>query len=87
MSKFAKGLKLYHVNARSISGRVSELQLLYSHADFICCSETWLDNRVDNTCINIRNTTCLRRDRKSNDTDYKIHNIGGDLCIYVFLGG
>ena len=83
MSKYAKGIKLYHVNTRSIYRKIPQIELLYSHADFLCCSETWLDDRLDNSAIKINNMTCFRLDRKSNITDYKIHIVGGGVCIYV----
>ena len=78
-----KGINLYHVNIRSICRKVSQLELLYSDTDFLCCTETWLDNRVGNSLINIQGMTCLRNDRKKNVQDYKIHIVGGGVCIYA----
>ena len=83
MSRYIKGVQIYHVNTRSLMKKVSQLEILYPHADFLCCSETWLDNRVSNSLINISNMTCIRKDRKSDVKDYKIHIFGGGVCIYV----
>ena len=83
MSRYIKGVQIYHVNTRSLMKKVSQLEILYPHADFLCCSETWLDNRVSNSLININNMTCIRKDRKSDVKDYKIHIFGGGVCIYI----
>ena len=83
MTNNTKGIKIYHVNTRSICRKVSQLHVLYSEADFLGCSETWLDNRITNSIIDIPGMTCFRKDRKSNIQDYKIHIIGGGACLYV----
>ena len=41
-----KGLKIYHVNTKSIYNKISQLQTLYKDVDILCYTETWLDNRV-----------------------------------------
>ena len=38
---------------------------------------------VSNSLININNMTCIRKDRKSDVKDYKIHIFSGGVCIYV----
>ena len=78
-----KGLKLFHVNIRSLIRKVPQLETLYSKVDFLCCTETWLDNRIDNRLIDISGMVCWRNDRRDNITDYNIHIIGGGVCIYV----
>ena len=41
-----KGLNIYNVNTRSIHNKITQLQTLYSDVDILCCTETWLDNRL-----------------------------------------
>ena len=53
MPNTTKGIKIYNVNIRSICRKVSQLQLLYGDSDFLCCTETWLDNRVLNKMVDI----------------------------------
>ena len=52
-----KGLKFIHMNARSLYGKLDEIELLYSNFDFICCSETWLDDRYSDVLISINGMT------------------------------
>ena len=48
-----KRMKFYHVNLRSLFGKLNQLDLLYSEVDVICCSETWLDNRFTDNLVNL----------------------------------
>ena len=79
----SKGFKILHVNTRSISKKIEILKLLYSDSDIICCSETWLDNRVPDSLIYIEGMKVFRNDRRNDIADYKVHIIGGGVCIYV----
>ena len=78
-----KGLRFIHVNTRSIYRKISLIENLYSDADFICCSETWLDNRIPDNMVGINNMKILRCDRVQGITDYNVHIIGGGVCIYM----
>ena len=79
----AKGMKLIHVNTRSIYNKIALLSELYSNVDFLCCSETWLDGRIPDNLVQIDDMKIFRSDRRSDITDYNIRIIGGGVCIYV----
>ena len=79
----SKGLKFINVNTRSISKKVDLLKKLYQNYDVICCTETWLDNRIPDSIVNIDGMSLYRRDRRNNIHDYNIHIIGGGVCIYL----
>ena len=79
----ARGLKIYHVNTRSIYNKVPLLQTLYNNVDILCCTETWLDNRVIDRLVKIPDKLIFRTDRYNNITDYSKKVSGGGVCIYV----
>ena len=78
-----RGLKIYHVNTRSIYNKITLLQSLYSDIDILCCSETWLDNRITDRLVNINNKKIYRCDRHDKINDYNKRVSGGGVCIYV----
>ena len=78
-----KGLKFVHMNTRSIYRRIDEIRLLYSNFDFICCSETWLDDSYNNVLLNIDHMRLFRLDRVSNAAGRYRYNCGGGVCIFV----
>ena len=78
-----KGMKIIHVNTRSIFRKVSLLQCLYADVDFLCCSETWLDDRTADNLIRINDMSIFRNDRGKDIRDYNVHVIGGGVCIFV----
>ena len=78
-----KGFKIVHVNTRSISKKIELLNQLYNESDILCCSETWLDNRVPDSLVNIDGMKIFRNDRIVDIIDYNVHIIGGGVCIYV----
>ena len=78
-----KGLKIAHVNTRSIFCKITLLEQLYNDVDFLCCSETWLDDRIPDNLVKIKDMKVFRCDRKKGITDYNLHVIGGGVCIYV----
>ena len=78
-----KGFKFIHVNTRSIIKKVEFIKSLYENVDIICCSETWLDNRICDSLVKIDGMNIFRCDRKNDIVDYNIHVHGGGVCIYV----
>ena len=78
-----KGLKLIHVNTRSIFKKIDLLENMYIDGDVICCSETWLDSRIPNSLVCIKGMKIFRNDRKIDIPDYNVHIIGGGVCIFV----
>ena len=52
---------------------------LYTNADVICCSETWLTPRLPDGLINIQGKTLFRLDRGGDN----VKKSGGGVCIYL----
>ena len=71
-----KGLHFIHINARSLLPKISEIKLIAanSKAAVIGISETWLDESVSDSEVEIENYTIYRKDRNRN---------GGGVCAYV----
>ena len=78
-----KGFQFINVNTRSICKKIELIKNLYDKADVICCTETWLDNRILDSIVKIDNMNLFRCDRRNNITDYNVHIIGGGVCIYL----
>ena len=78
-----KGVKFIHMNTRSLYRRLDEIRLLYSNYDFICCSETWLDDRYTDDMLHIDDMKLFRLDRLSTRRGLYRYNNGGGVCIYV----
>lgn len=71
-----KGLHIIHVNSRSIIYKMEEIKVLAlkTKAAVICITETWLDNSVINSEIEIPGYNVIRKDRNKN---------GGGVCMYI----
>ena len=71
-----RGLHFVHLNIRSLPNKIDELRILarYCRAACLCVTETWLDETIFDSEINIENYTLTRRDRNRN---------GGGVCIFV----
>ena len=78
-----KGITLLHVNISSIYRKINQLNVLYNSVDFLCCSETWLDNRFHDNLVKIDNMKILRMDRVNNAVTYNVKNTGGGVCIFI----
>ena len=78
-----KGVKFAHMNTRSIFRKIDEIRLLYSEFDFICCSETWLDDRYADEMLRIDGMKLHRLDRPGNTRGRYRFNSGGGVCIFV----
>ena len=48
----SSGLKLVHINCRSLLKKVDEIILHFKHCDIVCCSETWLKPELSGALIN-----------------------------------
>ena len=79
-----KGLKLIHVNTRSIFRKIALLENLYRDEDFLCFTETWLDDGMPDNLVKIDSMRILRCDSKQGITDHNTHVIGGGVCIYNY---
>ena len=71
-----KGLKIIHLNARSLVNKISQIRLLCkdTNADFLCISESWLSPDHDDIEFSINGYKLFRKDR--------IGRNGGGVCVY-----
>ena len=76
-----KGLKIIHLNVRSILKHGNEVEVSFSDYDIICLSETWLHSTVENSLIDLPGFIIYRQDRKS-DT-HQVKKRGGGILVYV----
>ena len=49
----SKGVKFVHVNTRSIYRQIPMIDALYTDVDFLCCSETWLDDSMPKNLVKL----------------------------------
>ena len=76
-----KGLKIVHLNIRSILKHRNEVEVSFSDFDIICLSETWLHNAVENSVINLPGFINYRQDRDSSLNQVKKR--GGGILVFV----
>ena len=71
-----KGLKMLHLNIRSLLRNIDEVKLLLTQniVHIFSVNETWLDESVSNDEINIDGFRVVRKDRNRN---------GGGIAIYI----
>ena len=71
-----RGLHFIHINVRSLLPKLHEVTLLATNtkATCICVTETWLDDSVPDSEIQIDNYCILRKDRNRR---------GGGVCVYI----
>ena len=77
-TKQIKGLKIMHINTRSVFNKLDELKLRLSHFDIIVFTETWLNHFIHDSLLHLDNFQLVRLDRER-IRDKK----GGGVCIYV----
>ena len=73
-----KGLKIVHVNTRSVFHKLDELKLSLKQFDIIVFTETWLKNSVTDSQLKWDNFQLIRIDRARLD-----NKSGGGICIYI----
>ena len=78
----AKGVKIVHLNIRSLFKKIDQLRLILidSNIDIITLSETWLHQNIDSQLINIQGYSVNRLDRELKYTHKKR---GGRLVAYI----
>ena len=71
-----KGLHIIHINSRSVIHKIEEIKILSYKvkAAVICVTETWLDESVTNSEIEIKGYQVIRKDRNRS---------GGGVCMYI----
>ena len=78
-----KGIRLVHVNTRSIFKKLNLFENLYQNVDVLRCSETWLDSRISDNMVKMHDKRIFRTDRTKHFTDYNVHIVGGGVCIFI----
>ena len=78
-----KGMKICHVNTRSLYSKLNQISILYDEVDILCCSETWMDNRFSDEMVSLNGKTIFRCDRCSNVSSYIDRPTTGGVCIYL----
>ena len=65
----AKGLKIVHLNIRSLLPKIEQIRTLLSQykIDIMTISETWLNSYIDDKLIAILGYTLLRQDRQGEE--------------------
>ena len=64
-----RGLKIGHLNVRSLRNTVDMLRLELTNEcsfDVLTLSETWLDTSVSNSEVHMPGYSCMRKDRSNN---------------------
>ena len=74
--KSSKGLNFLHLNTRSLTSKIPEIEKIAreSNAAVICITETWLDNSVTESEVCLNGYNIIRRDRNRQ---------GGGVCTYI----
>ncbi len=72
-----KGLKIIHINARSILNKMNELRVIcnQSGSEFLCITESWLNSGHEDFEFTISGYDLYRKDR--------CFSTGGGVCVYV----
>ena len=80
-----KGIKILHVNIRSLYRKIDQLSCLFSKADFLLCTETWLNCNYNSSLVNIAGMSYFRMDRSDAVSPEKdvIPTRGGGVIIYA----
>ena len=71
-----KGVKIGHLNTRSLLKKIDEIKILIhqNSFDILAISETWLSDKIPNELVNIPGFNVYRKDRPSH---------GGGVLIYI----
>ena len=82
-----KGIKIVHVNIRSLYKKLDQIALLYKDIDFLLLTETWLNEKYTDGILSIPGMTLYRNDR-CNAAEHLLENgniprRGGGVAIYI----
>ena len=73
-----KGLKIIHINTRSVFNKLDELKCTLHNFDIIVFTETWLNSSIDDTLLRWDNFELIRLDRENWSNKKR-----GGVCIYI----
>ena len=81
----AKGLKLCHLNIRSILNKIDQFRMHFEHSklDVIALSETWLSSDLCSNILQLENYQLFRWDRAFNRDNSSAIKRGGGLLLYI----
>lgn len=82
--KNAKGLKLVHLNVRSLLANIDEVRvnLLDGSFDIVTLSETWLHSQCSDSLLQTEGYTLYRHDRQTKTPGGKVKR-GGGIAVYI----
>lgn len=65
LTKQRVGLKICHINAQSLAGKIDELRFIFENSgvDIVCVSETWFDISITDLLVSMDGFTLYRSDR------------------------
>ena len=78
-----KGLKIVHLNCRSILNKVNEIDHVFKGSDILTCSETWLSSAVPNHLVSIPAMDLYRYDRDMGVGNGIKSLRGGGVACYI----
>ena len=77
-----KGLTFVHLNVRSLYKHLDEIRISLKGYDIMAFTETWLNDRMPNSMIQLPGYRMFRQDRKGESVKVR----GGGIVIYVAQG-
>ena len=77
-----KGCKFVHLNCRSLYSKLPEISNTFRGFDFVCLSETWLNNKFIDSILNIPDMKLLRQDRTWLHENGVVKK-GGGIALYA----
>ena len=81
--KALKGLKIVHLNCRSIYNKIEEIRYLFKGIDILMCFETWLSEGMSDHLVSIEGMDLYRWDRY-NCIPNGVHKTrGGGIACYI----
>ena len=78
-TKDFRGLKIAHLNVRSIRNKIDQIQfelLQGQFFDILTISESWLNDTIDDAEVQIPGFSCVRKDREESEK-------GGGNIVYI----
>ena len=78
MATTHKGLKIIHLNTRSVFNKLDELKYYLKNFDIIVFTETWLNSSVSDSLLQWQGFQLVRLDR-----EFLKNKRGGGVCIYI----
>ena len=61
--EMGKGLRIVHLNIRSLAKHYNELRILFSECEIILLSETWLNSSFDVKLLNMKGFVLFHQNR------------------------